>query len=608
MMEHVSLFSLMFVVGIAFFVPILLHKFNLNMIPVVVAEIIAGLIIGKSGLNIISEDVWLSLISTLGFIFLMFLSGLEIDFSMLESKNKKQKFNPLLIATIIFSLMFGLSYGLSVVLENMGLIEDAFFMTLIISTISLGVVVPVLKEKGIMDSLYGQTLLLIATVSDFLTMILLAVYVMVKHASGFKSLSILLLFVVMFVTYRSVKKYFKLKFFDHLMSGTIQLGTRGVFALILIFVSLSETLGAESILGAFLAGMIVSLINPKKTFIKQLDSFGYGFFIPIFFVMVGVNMDLKALLSDKKSLIIIPILLIVLYISKILPSLLLKKWFPWKKTLSSGILLTSTLSLVIAAVEIGKEMDVVSEQMGNSAILVAIITCIISPILFNKLTVANKRDKKKVTIIGANRITLPVSLDLQKHDGYEVRMFGSEQSKVEPEMVSKKTQFPLIEVPKLTCEALNMHNAFDADMLIVATGNDDDNITIAHYAKEIGLENVIIRVEDAQKHKEQINEGMNVFSTLFAARTLLKALTLRPSILKLFTYQNDLLREISVGNSKYDDLQLRQIPFLGDALVIQIFRDEEPIVPHGDTRLKLGDKLLASGSKENLDDLAKELQ
>lgn len=91
MEEHGSLISLVIVIVAAFLTPIILHRLKLNFIPVVIAEIIVGLIIGQSGFNIVDQDVWLETLSTLGFLFLMFLSGLEIDFSAFSNKKKKHR-------------------------------------------------------------------------------------------------------------------------------------------------------------------------------------------------------------------------------------------------------------------------------------------------------------------------------------------------------------------------------------------------------------------------------------------------------------------------------------------------------------------------------------
>nr|WGD64599.1 cation:proton antiporter [Bacillus subtilis] len=128
-------------------------------------------------------DTWLQTLSMLGFIFLMFLSGLEIDFSSFEKGKKKQFLpngkeapNTFAAASIIFVGIFILSLLLSYGFVLVGFIQNAFLMTLIISTISLGVVVPTLKEERIMNSNIGQIILLVAVIADFTTMILLAVF------------------------------------------------------------------------------------------------------------------------------------------------------------------------------------------------------------------------------------------------------------------------------------------------------------------------------------------------------------------------------------------------------------------------------------------------
>lgn len=88
--------------------------------------------------------------------------------------------------------------------------------------------------------------------------------------------------------------------------------------------------------------------------VEKLDSIGYGFFIPIFFVMVGVNLEVWSIFKEPSSMLMIPILIVGLFISKLLPSLVLRKWYPRNIVLGSAILLTSTLSLVIAAAQIGE--------------------------------------------------------------------------------------------------------------------------------------------------------------------------------------------------------------------------------------------------------------
>ena len=188
-------------------------------------------------------------------------------------------------------------------------------------------------------------------------------------------------------------------------TGTIQIGTRGVFTLIILLVAISETVGAENILGAFLAGVLVSLLSPNPELIHKLDSFGYGFLIPIFFVMIGVDLDIWTLFGEPRLILLIPLLLIALLISKLVPVYVLKIWYDNKTVVASGVLLTTTLSLVIAAATIGERIGVITKEMGGMFILVAVITSVFTPIVFKKLFPMETQQMKKVKIafIGANQ-------------------------------------------------------------------------------------------------------------------------------------------------------------------------------------------------------------
>ena len=287
-MENHSLLSLVIVIVSALLTPIVLHRIKLNMfIPVVVAEIIVGFILGKSGLDFVQPDALLEMLSALGFIFLMFLSGLEVDFQLFKvkpknGKGKAKKPNTLLVASLVFIMIFIFSIGLSYLFVLLGFVNSVFLMTIIISTISLGVVVPTLKEENLMKSTYGQIILIVAVIADLVTMILLAVFVSINDEGGGNTWLLLLLFAAGVLFYFIGRRFKNGKLIKSLSKGTTQIGTRAVFALIIFLVAISETVGAESILGAFLAGVLVSLLSPSKELVNKLDSFGYGFLIPIF--------------------------------------------------------------------------------------------------------------------------------------------------------------------------------------------------------------------------------------------------------------------------------------------------------------------------------------
>ncbi|MCM3663069.1 monovalent cation:proton antiporter family protein [Mesobacillus subterraneus] len=614
MEQHASITSLVIVIIVAFLTPILLHRLKLSFIPVVVAEIIMGLVIGKSGFNIVHEDAWLGTLSTLGFLFLMFLSGLEIDFTAFSGgkKNKvlangKKEPNTFVISSIIFVGIFIASLGLSYLFVLAGFIENVFLMTLIISTISLGVVVPTLKDAHLMKTNIGQIILLVAVIADLATMILLAVFVSLYDTGGGNTWLLLVLFGAGVALY-FIGKFFKNRtFINALSTGTTQIGTRAVFALIILLVAISETVGAENILGAFLAGVLVSLLAPDQEMVHKLDSFGYGFLIPIFFVMVGVELDLWSLFSEKKLLLLIPLLLVALFISKMIPVYLLKRWYDNKTVFAAGFLLTSTLSLVIAAATIGERMEMITPQMSGTLILVAVISSVITPIMFKKLFPAAKAEEKKlkVAFIGANQMTLPVSRDL-KSSLYEPVLYHTKQEKAEKQIAD--SVFEIIEVENYEIETLERDKVYDADIIVISTGDADLNATIAVSAKEKGIERVIARIESPDLAEKVQEEGIEVFSVLRSTESLLRAMIESPGVMTILTNQENSLHEIRMLNDHFDGMSIRRFPFTGDVIFVRILRENESIVPHGDTELRLNDRLIVTGSKEYVDELKRELE
>jgi CPA2 family monovalent cation:H+ antiporter-2 len=615
-MEHgASVTSLVIVILAAFITPIILHRFKLNMIPVVVAEIIVGLIIGQSGFDLVEQGSWLEILSTLGFIFLMFLSGLEIDFSIFARRKKKAKPenkgtgapNPVFVALIVFVGIFVLSLGLSYLFVLAGFIDNAFLMTLIISTVSLGVVVPTLKDAQMMKTTIGQTILLIAVIADLATMILLAVFVSLYGESHGNTWLLLILFAVGVLLYFVGKQFRHQSFIETMAKGTIQIDTRAVFTLIILLVALSETVGAENILGAFLAGTLVSLLSPNQEMVKKLDSFGYGFLIPIFFVMVGVEIDIWSLFTDRRVVILIPLLFVALLVSKILPALILKKWYDTRTVLSTGFILTSTLSLVIAAATIGEREGMIDAQMEGALILVAVLTCLVAPIVFKKIYGRFEDEDHKVIVsfIGSNRMTLPVVRELDIH-AYETHLYHTKVDKIDDKI--SRSCFDIKEVDGYDIESMKEYGVFDVDLVVASTGDEEKNAEVARYAKEQGVERVIARIESPELATELRELNISVFSVILSSKALLKAMIEAPNVVDILTNQETALYQINMNNSEYNGVSLKEFPFTGDVIMVRIFRGKDSIVPHGDTELKMNDRLIVTGSHEYVDELKMELE
>ncbi|REI02595.1 sodium:proton antiporter [Staphylococcus felis] len=604
--------SLVIVIIAAVLTPIIINRLKISFLPVVVAEILMGIVIGHSFLNIVHADETLKILSTLGFIFLMFLSGLEIDFNAFkkEKTNKKQDDTSapghFSLALVVFIFIMIVSTLLAYMFKWIGLIDDVLLMVIIISTISLGVVVPTLKEMNIMRTRIGQFILLVAVLADLATMILLTVYGAL-NATGSSTIwliGILAIFPIVFYFLGVFLK--KAPIFEKLMNGTTQIGIRAVFALIILLVALAEGVGAENILGAFLAGVVVSLLKPNPDLIEKLDSFGYGFFIPIFFIMVGVELDIPSLIKNPSLLIIIPILILAFIISKLISVLFIRKWFDSKTTIASAFLLTSTLSLVIAAAKIAEKLGTISDETSGILILSAVITCVFVPIVFKKLIpVPDEMQRSvKVAMIGKNQLSIPIAQGLSSHL-YQVTLYYREDLSDQRKLSDDIT---MVEFPDYNEDMLERLGLFDSDIVVCSTNDDNINRRVALMAKDHGVERVICRLETNDEEHELSSKGIELFSNFQSNQILLKGMIETPNMLNLLSNVETSLYEIGMYNYAFDQMQLRDFPFGGDVIFVRIIRNNESIIPHGDTYLQYGDRLIVTGTKEYVDQLKIELE
>ncbi|HEY61644.1 MAG TPA: hypothetical protein G4N95_03250 [Anaerolineae bacterium] len=613
MEETLSFAPLLLVVLLAFLVPIFLKRFRYIQIPIVVGEILVGIIVGRSGFGWVNQhDPVLDLLSEFGFVFLMFLSGTEIDFSAIgfsrrskKEEIQKKTWGALPLGGLVFLLTLLLSTAIGFGLSQYGLVQDPWMMALILSTTSLGIVVPVLKEQGLSTGRYGQALLISALIADFVTMLLITVVVAaLSHGLTLDILLIGVLFLAFFAFYRFANVFFNRipsirRLMDELSHATAQIKVRLAFTLMLTFVVLSEALGTEVILGAFLAGAIIALVKkPDDTeLVHQLEAVGFGFFIPIFFIMVGVDFNLMALLSSSQALILVPILLIAAAVVKFIPSLLFRLSFSWREAFGAGVLLSARLSLIIAASAIGLRLGVISESVNAGIILVAIISVIIAPLLFNRLLPSKEtKGRRPIVIVGAGPIGLQVAEQLKKHND-NVVMLDIHEDRIEhargrgfDAFVAYTDRFdekanPYLETAKaLVCVYSNVENSF----------------RVCDYVRtNYGIDNIVTRVNVPSDVPRFEHIGVKTMNPAMDQATLLVLLARNPVVYELLTRTDDNKEvcEIKVRNPNVIDRPLRELELPDDIVIMAIRREGELMVPHGNTRLHLGDQLTLVGNE-----------
>jgi Kef-type K+ transport system membrane component KefB len=379
--EHA--FSVVLVAIAAFVLPLGAGRL---LLPAVVLEILFGILVGPDALGLIHESEVLAYLAELGFLLLMFLSGFEIDFGQLE----RQGVGMVLTGVTIFVMTLVLAYYAA------ELLGYGPFVTLVLATTSVGLVVPTLRNSRRSTTPLGQAILISALIADFLTLIGATLYALfTEHGISWKLLNFPALFVSIALLLLILKRlaWWYPEKFERLFDAhdPEEMGIRACLAFMFVFVGLSYMLQIEPILGAFFAGTVFALVFRHRGDLEQkLKGFSYGFFIPIFFIYVGVRFDLDALRHPGVLIGALMLIGAAVGIKVVSSSVLLLRRFAAREALAAGVLLSARLSLVIAVAELGARLGLVDRILESQVILLAIVTATLSPTLFSAILPAGK--------------------------------------------------------------------------------------------------------------------------------------------------------------------------------------------------------------------------
>jgi Kef-type K+ transport system membrane component KefB len=381
--EDLSFTGLVAVAAVALLAPFLIGLVPGLRLPSVVLEIVAGIAIGPAALGWVEPDAAIRVFSLFGLAFLLFLAGLEIDFERLRGR-------PLRLALLGFVVSFAIALVVGAGLGAAGRVEDGLIVAIILSATSLGVVVPLLKDAGEAGSAFGQLTIAAASIADFASIIVLTLFFS-REATG-TGTKLLLLggFVVLAAV--AVLGLLGLEhsrrvsaLLSRLQDTTAQIRVRGAFLLMAGFVALAENLGLEVILGAFTAGVVLSLVDRDALmthphFRTKLEGAGFGFFIPVFFVSVGLTFDLDALLSSASTVLHVPLFLGALLLVRGLPALLYRRAIGGRRAVVAALLQATSLPFIVAASMIGVELGVIGEATSAALIGAGLLSVVVFPL------------------------------------------------------------------------------------------------------------------------------------------------------------------------------------------------------------------------------------
>jgi Kef-type K+ transport system membrane component KefB len=374
--------NLLIVVAVAFAAPFLLGLFPSVRLPSVVLEIVAGIVIGPSVLGLVEVDDSVSVIALIGLTFVLFLAGLEIELDKLRG--------PLLRLTGLgFALSFAIALVVALGLGAGGLVQTPLLVAIILCATSLGVLVPVLKDSGEIASPFGQLIIAAASIADFGAIILLSIFFSGEGGTGATLLllgGLVALCAVVYVVVRGAEHSMRVR--DGLLrlqDTTAQIRIRAAFVLCIGFAAIAEALGLEAILGAFLAGAILSLVDRDRAmthprFREKLEAIGFGFFIPVFFVTSGVRFDLDALTASASNVLMVPVFVAALVAARGVPAVLYRRRLGTRRSVIAGLMQSTSLPFIVAATAIGTELGLIDAAETAALVGAGLLSVLLFPL------------------------------------------------------------------------------------------------------------------------------------------------------------------------------------------------------------------------------------
>jgi Kef-type K+ transport system membrane component KefB len=377
----VSFTNLLVICAIALLAPLLVGYAPRLRLPAVVLEIVAGIVVGPSVLGWVEVDQPVQILALVGLAFLLFLAGLEIDVHRLRGRLLR-------LALLGYLVTLAIGLGAGSLLGAAGWVSSPLLLAITLSATSLGLVVPVLKDAGQSDGDVGQTTIAAATVADFAAIVLLS---LLFSASGGGTGSKLVLIggfaalvAATAVTVGRAGRSMRLgDVLVRLQDTTAEIRVRAAVLLLVAFVFLAERFGLESILGAFLAGAVIGLVDRDASshphFRLKLDAIGYGFVIPVFFVSSGVRLDLTGLVDDPAALLRVPVLLLALLAARGLPALLYIGTLGRRPAVAAALLQATSLPFLVTATQIGVSADLLSPVTAAGVVCAGLLSVLIFP-------------------------------------------------------------------------------------------------------------------------------------------------------------------------------------------------------------------------------------
>ncbi|SDT10461.1 cation:proton antiporter [Jiangella sp. DSM 45060] len=384
-MSNETLWMLTAVFGAALLAPFTADRLaRFAAVPPVVIEIGLGILIGPAVLGWVRDTDVVSALSDLGLAFLMFLAGYEIDFRRIRG-------GPLRAAAWGWAASLVLGIGLGFLVAGT---DARLVVGLALTTTALGTLLPMLRDHGLADTTLGTRFLAIGAAGEFLP--ILAIAFALSGERPAHTTIVLAVFGLVAVGAAVMARQPRHPRLARMVTSTLgtsaQVGLRLCVFVVVAMFAIAAGLGLDPVLGAFAAGIVVHLFldagdpHESEQVLSRLEGIGFGFFIPIFFVMSGVRFDVDALLAEPSTLLLLPVFLLFFLLVRGGPTVLLQRdALGVRPAVSLGLLASTALPLVVVITGIAQDEGVLGAGTASALVGSGMLSVLIFPTLALRL-------------------------------------------------------------------------------------------------------------------------------------------------------------------------------------------------------------------------------
>lgn len=354
-------------------------------VPVVVWEMLCGMLLGPHGLNLARNAELIEWFGhQAGLAALFFMAGMDLDL-------QKVKGRPIRLAARGWTLSLVLGLAAAIILHFVPAIRTSLVVGLVLTTTALGTFMPILRDTGHLDSKFGSFVTAAGAAGEFCPILVVAVLLTRLFSAG-EEVVFTFVFLALSVGAALIALGLRppkiLKLLERTMDSSTQLPVAFSVLLLAAFANLSQAIGLESVLGSFAAGMVVGLASQGdagRAFRHKMEAICFGFLIPFFFVVSGMNLDVGAFVRHRKTMLLTPIFLLLFLVVRGAPVVFYRRDLPKYEWLPFALYSATALPMVVAITDIAVRTNRLQPEIAAALVGAGLLSVLLFPAVASSL-------------------------------------------------------------------------------------------------------------------------------------------------------------------------------------------------------------------------------